>query len=173
MILHPLVSDQINREFLQALGNQSLECFLVGVLEKDRLPRIATIQGMINSSCFVSTWWSGHERAFVRITEFPNREGYPIFYQIGTQLPKTVLDTLFHLFPQETRVAKPRRSGTAARCHNARERECCSLKVTKRAQARKNIEDQAQIRARAALPVVEDRRASKTPKKEIPSVGKK
>jgi hypothetical protein len=38
MILHPLVSDQINRELLQALGNQTLECFIVGVLEKDRLP---------------------------------------------------------------------------------------------------------------------------------------
>jgi hypothetical protein len=62
VILHPLVSDQINREFLQALGNQSLECFLVGVLEKDRLPRIATIQGVINGACFVSTWWSRHER---------------------------------------------------------------------------------------------------------------
>ena len=33
--------------------------------------------------------------AFVRITEFPKREVYPLYYQIGTQLPQTVLDTLF------------------------------------------------------------------------------
>jgi hypothetical protein len=55
-------SNQTNKEFLQGLGNQSLERFIVGVLEKDRLPRIATIQGVINGACFVSTWWSGHER---------------------------------------------------------------------------------------------------------------
>jgi hypothetical protein len=46
-----------------------------------------------------------------------------------------------------------------------------ALKVTKRGAS--SQEEQAQIRARAALPLLEDRRASITLKKEIPSVGKK
>ena len=44
--------------------------------------------------------------AFVRITEFPKREVYPIYYQIGTQLPNTVLDTFFWTLFLEFRLNK-------------------------------------------------------------------
>lgn len=61
MVGHELVAEQLDFVPFQPFGQNSLEGREVFLLVKYRGPAIAPVQGMVESSRFVGTWWSGHE----------------------------------------------------------------------------------------------------------------
>jgi hypothetical protein len=66
VIGHQLIAQDTARESLQALGKDSLERTVVGILLENCTPGIATVQCVVNAIRFISSFWSRHANIISR-----------------------------------------------------------------------------------------------------------
>ena len=58
---HPLVGQQLDGVALKSFRENSLERFVIALFVEDRTAGIPSIQGMVNRTRFIRTFWSRHD----------------------------------------------------------------------------------------------------------------
>lgn len=54
------MAEQVDLVTLQSSGDDSLECFVSGLLAENPDAGVASIQGMVQPACFTGSQWSWH-----------------------------------------------------------------------------------------------------------------